>query len=175
MLLNSLLPITIFLVLLILICLIFKNKNRTEHFDEMQLKTRGDAYKVTLFVVLLLNAAAGLLYAPIDFNLSDYIDYPMASFCILFIGITVFAVYAIMKDAFFSVNDNGKTYIIVCVIVILSNLAGLIPTIISGEFMPSGSLEFSQGGGNLLNLICFVIILAAILIKKAMINKEDAE
>lgn len=175
MLFDFLLPVIAFITLFAVICIFMRKSKMTEHFDEMQLKTRGDAYKVTLFVMIFLNLCAGLCYATVDFDFSQYVDYPMASFTIMYIGIIVFAVYSIAHDAFFSVNDNGKTYIIVCIVILIANVAGLIPTITSGEFMSEGGLKLSQGGGNLMNTICFGIILVAILIKRAVSSKEDAE
>ena len=172
---NSWFSLLIFIAAFVIIFLISRKAGKNEHFDEMQLKVRGDAYKFSFFTVIILLAAVGLCYATGDFNISDYISPDMILFSILYAGLLVFSVYSISKGAFFFVREKGNFYLAACFIVIVTNLPVLISRIVDGELIQNGSLSFNHGGANILNIILFVTMIAVIIIKKAGCKKETTE
>ena len=172
---NSMFSLIIFFVAFAVIFIISRAAGMGIHYDEMQLKTRGDAYKLGFFTIVVLIAAAGVCFAVGDTGISDYISQDMILFTILYAGVIVFSVYSIAQNAFFSVRDKGNVYISACIIVIATNIPALIAEIVNGEFRKNGILSYNNGGANILNLILFIAMLAAIMIKRINDKKEPAE
>ena len=159
-------------------CIIFligRKKASALHYDEMQLQIRGDAYKLDFLAVVMLLAVTGLLYGADGLNISKYMTTDMLLFLILYAGVTVFAVYSILNNAFFRVLENGNRYLLLCAFIIVSNVASLLQSIRSGSFFEHGVLDFGTGGANILCLIGFLLIAGAIIVRKTCRNEEDAE
>ena len=138
-------------------------------------RSGGDAYKLGFSAVIVLLAVTGLLYDADGLNISNYMTTDMLLFVILYAGVTVFAVYSILNNAFFRVLENGNRYLLLCVFLIVSNGASLFQSIRSGRFLEHGVLDFGAGGANLLCVICFLLISGAIVIRKAGRNEEEDE
>jgi hypothetical protein len=75
------------------------------------------------------------LYDADGLNISNYMTTDMLLFVILYAGVTVFAVYSILNNAFFRVLENGNRYLLLCVFLIVSNGASLFQSIRSGRFL----------------------------------------
>ena len=89
-------------------------------------------------------------------------------------GIVAFTVYCIFKDAFYSIGQNRKGYIFLCVLVILANGIGAISHISEGTLIEDGMVKFTNCGG----LLCaagFLVILISLLIKEVSSRKEVDE
>lgn len=99
----------------------------------------------------------------------------MVMFSILYISVIVFSVYSILKDAFFSVRNEGNSYLVICMLVIAANIPSFIAHIHRGDFFKDKILTFNEGGANILNLVCFLSIFIAILVKKIADKKELEE
>ena len=99
------------------------------------------------------------------------------SFCMMAVGLTgivAFTVYCIFKDAFYSIGQNRKGYISLCVLVIIANGIGAIGRIREGTLIEDGVVTFSSCGG----LLCaagFLVILISLLIKEVSDKKEVYE
>lgn len=164
-----------FVLMFCIIFLIGRKKTGVLHYDEMQLRIRGDAYKLGFLAVVVLLAVTGLLYDTDGLRISDYMTTDMLLFLILYAGVTVFAVYSILNNAFFRVLENGNRYLLLCAFIIVSNAASLFQSIHSGRFLEHGVLDFGAGGANLLCLSCFLLISGAIVIRKTGGNEEEDE
>ena len=164
-----------FVVVFGIVFLIVRKNANEFHYDEMQLKIRGDAYKFGFYTIIALLAVTGLLYGTEGLNLSRYMTTDMLLFVILYAGVTVFAVYSILNNAFFRVLENGNRYLLLCACIIMSNTASLVQRIQTGRFLENGVLDFSNGGANVLCLIGFLIIFGAIMIRKVSGNGEEDE
>ena len=164
-----------FTLIFCIIFLVTRKKAGALHYDEMQLQIRGDAYKLGFSAVIVLLAVTGLLYDADGLNISNYMTTDMLLFLILYAGVTVFAVYSILNDAFFRVLENRNRYLLLCALIIVSNAASLLQSIRSGRFLEHGVLDFWAGGSNLLSLICFLMVSGAIVIRKAGRNEDEDE
>ena len=172
---HSFAALVSFTLIFCIIFLVTRKKAGALHYDEMQLQIRGDAYKLGFSAVIVLLAVTGLLYDADGLNISNYMTTDMLLFVILYAGVTVFAVYSILNNAFFRVLENGNRYLLLCVFLIVSNGASLFQSIRSGRFLEHGVLDFGAGGANLLCVICFLLISGAIVIRKAGRNEEEDE
>ena len=164
-----------FTLVFAIIFLISRKKADALYYDEMQLQIRGDAYKLGFLAVVVLLAVTGLLYDADGLNISNYMTTDMLLFLILYAGVTVFAVYSILNNAFFRVLENGNRYLLLCVFLFVSNGASLFQSIRSGRFLEHGVLDFGAGGANLLCVVCFLLISGAIVIRKAGRNEDEDE
>jgi hypothetical protein len=169
---SSLFDLLILVVVFGAFYIIIKLSKTEAHYDERQLKIRGDAYKFSLFTVMILLVLVGFSYGMDEINISHYIDTEMILFSIAYIGVIVFAVYSIIKDAFFDIQDKGNNYILLIACVLLANIAALISNIQGGYFLKNGILSFENGGAALLNLFCFGLVLIVIAVKKMCYKKE---
>ncbi|MBR5429648.1 MAG: hypothetical protein IK116_03885, partial [Firmicutes bacterium] len=106
---NTLLPLVLMLVFMAAAWLLGRRTRREQHFDEMQLKDRGDAYRtgflsmIVLTLVLLLGAEAGLF---------RWIAPSMALYAALILGVVIFALGCIRRGAFFFVGQQGSSYLL---------------------------------------------------------------
>lgn len=164
-----------FVVVFGIVFLIGRKNAHEFHYDEMQLKIRGDAYKFGFYTIIALLAVTGLLYVAEGLDLSRYMTTDMLLFVILYAGVVVFAVYSILKDSFFRVLENGNRYLLLCACIIMSNAVSLIQRIQTGRFLENGVLDFSNGGANVLCLIGFLMIFGAIVIRKVGRDEEEDE
>lgn len=164
-----------FVLVFCIIFLIGRKKAAALHYDEMQLQIRGDAYKLGFLAVVMLLAVTGLLYGADGLNISKHMTTDMLLFLILYAGVTVFAVYSILNNAFFRVLENGNRYLLLCAFIIVSNAVSLLQSIRSGRFLEHGVLDFGTGGANILCLICFLLVAGAIMVRKTCRNEEEDE
>ena len=91
----------------------------------------------------------------------------------MFVGIAVFAVESIVRDAFFTAKNRPKSYIILYIAVILSQIVNIIGNIREGTLIQDGVLTM-----NVLPIVCgvvFTIVLAAIIVKTVRQPKEDED
>ena len=91
----------------------------------------------------------------------------------MFVGVVVFAVESIARDAFFTAKNRPKSYIILYAAVIFSQLVNAVGNVREGGLVKDGVLTM-----RVLPLVCavvFAIILLAILVKAAQKPKEDED
>ncbi len=161
--------VTIAVVVVIIALYNRKQENRAV-YDERQLMLRGNAYKYGFSVTLVLNAV-GMFLTAYNPGLQEYaMAFLTVSF---FAGVTVFAGYSIMKDAFFSVkNRSGYSYIILLLLVIVSQSASLLSNNETGGFL---ELLRSERIINFCCTLTFLIILLLIFVKKYTAKNEEDE
>lgn len=172
---DSVITILIFAAAFCLTFFMSQSAKKNAHYDEMQLQVRGNAYKISFFTVIFLLLITGFCYEFDTFHLSQYVGIEMVMFTILYISVIVFSVYSILKDAFFSIRNERNSYLVICMLVIAANIPSFIAHIQRGDFFKDRILTFNEGGANILNLVCFLSIFIAILVKKIADKKELEE
>ncbi len=172
---NVVIPIAAVFILLSVIRFIAKkgSTRKGSHFDEMQLIIRATGYKIGFYVTLIGVFIFGYLIE-VEPGFGNVLS---PSFCMMaagLVGIFSFAVYCIFKDAFYSVGQNRKGYMWICVLVIFTNSLGAIKHISNGTFIEDGTVTFSKYGG----LLCaagFLVILISLIVKEGVSKKEGDE
>ena len=93
--------VTLFLALSILVAIIlicFSDRKKVKQFDERQLIVRGRAVNlayVTLLICLFIVLALSTMNLP-------WLDVPVCVILSMFISLTIFSVYAILNNAYFT-------------------------------------------------------------------------
>lgn len=152
------------------IAAIGKKRGRSGQFDERQELVRGKAYQHAFFAVMLYSALYGLLVVMADHPLMED---GLSALVAMFVGIAVFAVESIARDAFFTAKNRPKSYIILYIAVIFSQIVNIIGNYSEGPFVENGVLTM-----RVLPVVCaavFTVVLAAILVKAVQKPKEDDE
>ncbi len=141
-------------------------------YDERQELIRGRGYKYACFTLLALL----LIYMAGDAT-GFIAKLPLTStaliFTIIMCGTLVYAVYCIVNDAYLSMGTNLRNYTILILMVILLNGASAIMNFKIGAF-EDGKLST----GPCMQVVCviaFAIVLAALFIRKAQTDKEDED
>ena len=150
------------------IAAIGKKRGRRGEFDERQELIRGKAYQHAFFAVMLYSALYGLLVVTAERPLMED---GLSALIAMFVGIAVFAVESIARDAFFTAKNRPKSYIILYAAVIFSQLVNAVGNIREGGLVQDGVLTM-----DVLPIVCaavFTIILAVIIVKAAQPQKED--
>ena len=145
-----------------------KKRGKPGEFDERQQLIRGKAYQHAFIAVMLFSALYGLAVMMVEHPLM--VD-GLSALVAMFVGVVVFAVESIARDAFFTAKNRPKSYIILYVAVIFSQIVNAVGNIREGGFVQDGVLTMK-----VLPIVCaavFAIVLAAILVKAAQPPKED--
>ncbi|MCR5792052.1 MAG: hypothetical protein K6G65_02675 [Lachnospiraceae bacterium] len=158
---------------IILICIftiIFikqKKFDAGKHYDEMQLKIRGDGYRLSYFVTVMCMVALSFGY---EMGLERFVSPAFGIFATLMLGIVIFPIYCIVKEVFFPLGQKGRYYIVLCAIVVVINGGVGVMHIMDGTVIQNGKLVFEYGS----NLVCAAAF-AALLITlacKTVYNKR---
>ena len=147
-----------------------KKRGKAGEFDERQELVRGKAYQHAFFAVMIFSALYGLVVVTAERPLMED---GLGALIAMFVGIVVFAVESIFRDAFFTAKNRPKSYIILYAAIILMQLVNIIGNIHEGALIQDGVLTM-----RVLPVVCaavFAIVLAAILIKTAQQPKEDED
>lgn len=145
-------------------------KNQKPQFDERQELIRGKAYKNAFLAVI----SYGALYISASLLIEkEFLTTSVALIIGMFVGLVVYAVYSIWNEAFFSLNQTPKTYIILLICTAFLNAQSGINTIIDGSIVANGTLALKS-----ISLICAValtIILMTMLVKIVINKKAEQE
>lgn len=148
-----------------------RGKCANVQFDERQVVARGKAYRYAFFTVLFYLLAWGLFELATGARLWDTYT---GCFLGVFLSITVFAVVAILNDAYFAVNERPATYLGIFALVTVLNLGTGIWNLGTGEspVIENGMLTYHSI--NLLVGGMFFIILIVAAIRVWQGKREDA-
>ena len=167
---GMLVGITVALGIFAVIAAINRKRGKPGEFDERQELIRGKAYQHAFFAVMIFSALYGLAVVTVERPLmADGVSALIA----MFVGIAVFAVESIVRDAFFTAKNRPKSYIILYIAVIFSQIVNAVGNIREGGLVQNGVLTM-----NVLPVICaavFTIILLAIILKTVHQPKEDED
>jgi len=161
---------TVFAIVLVVLLLIRsrQTKTKTAEFDERQLVIRGKAYQYAFFTSVA--AAAVLLFLDL-FDLAGSLSIGSAALIIMFAGLLVFVDYCIFHDAFYSLKDKNRTYLLLCAWFTFSYGVSVIVQILDGQLTAGGDFRFVAYA------VCFVFyadVLIALGIKAFADRKEGA-
>lgn len=156
------------LIFFLILTLVLVRKKGQSHskYDEMQTAIRGTAYQYATVTGVLAGIILGLLL--------DMDAFPMdGSFSLMvvsFLMVTIYIVYMVMKGVYFGISGNWKKWTLLIFIIGLSNL--IIGTLhITREGLPEGRLTIVNS--NLMMGISFLIIVAAVMIRKERENRSE--
>ena len=149
------------------------SKNGTDFkckYDERQELLQGRAFKYAFYTLLIY------LVFPIFFAIGD-IRIPAEQSVVLSVGmvfsISVFAVYSIWKEAYFSLNENKTKLLLSFSFFILFNLIIGLWSASSGELIENGILTYRCI--NLLFAIWGICLLIEIFVKQILSKKEEIQ
>lgn len=117
-----------FIVAVIALLIRYRSKDGNKQYDEMQLRTRAEAYKIAFFTVLIL--LVGIIFYDVAAR-KPLPQYMLGGILIVVVMISflVFAVYSIWHDAFFYIGQSWKSYFGVCIGVGLIQMISFISTV----------------------------------------------
>ncbi len=163
----------IFVAVMIAVLTMAKRKPlRSGHFDEMQLLIRANGYKLGYYATLL--ALAVVFFLSETGALEGFVSPMFAVFAAVMLGITLFAVYCIRHEAFFSVGDKCGYYIGLCVLIVLADGFMAVSRLMDGSILDNGIVTFDSGNSAVMTLT-FLAVLTALLVKRAQRNSEAEE
>ena len=157
------------LVLVLAVVLVARSKLSRGDFDERQLLLRGQAYQMAFLSVLVLAGVHGII---VTFSDSPIMEDGVGSILIIFVGIMVFAVESILRDAFFTVKSKPVPYLVICGICVASGLLGGISNLRAGTVIQNGLL--TTDCFPLAQAVVFLVVLLTILWKN-FLRKEREE
>lgn len=148
-----------------------RGKSAKAQFDERQVVARGKAYRHAFFTLLFYLLAWGLFELATGMRLWDTYT---GCFIGVFLSVTVFAVVAILNDAYFAVNERPATYLGIFALVTVLNLGIAIWNLIDGEdpIVENGILTYHSV--NLLVGAMFLVILIVAAIRVWQGKREEA-
>lgn len=141
------------------------------YYDERQELIRGRGYKYACFTLLILMAVDMLI------EVTGFIDkLPVANEAIMFIfiitGVLVYAIYSIMHDAYLGIGQNGKSYTVMILFIVVVNLLAAVMSIRNDDVFEGG--KFSTGVCmQLVSVVAFAAVLIAMWARKAQIKKQE--
>jgi len=151
----------------ILIYLTTKNGSMKYDYDERQILARGKSFQSAFYTMVIYFMIYTAMHSG---NLNLPIDYSLLAAIGVCLGVVVFAGNAIMKDAYFALNEKKKLLLVVFFILGIGDLALGIRNIIAGIVIVNGVLTdeaLPLVGGTMF------VLLFAILLIKALMDKED--
>lgn len=137
-------------------------------YDERQELAKGRGFKYAFFTMLICNFIVFLL------NLIEMLPFADISIWIAIIcmaSISVYVCYCIWNDAYFALNENCKSLIIIFSIGGIANLGLGILAFIRNVAIQNGKITFQS-----LNLFCgimFLVIFATMFLKKICTDGKD--
>ena len=161
--------VTLFLALAILVGIILvclSDRKKVQQFDERQLIVRSRAVNlayVTLLICLFIILALSTMNLP-------WLDVPVCVILSMFISLTVFSVYAILNNAYFTKFKKESPFGGVFLCVSLLNLFNGFRHIFNGEEKSTFDIILPVSLG-----VLGVIIFITLLIRKHMDRKEMEE
>ena len=147
-----------------------RGKCANAQFDERQVVARGRAYRYAFFTVLFYLLGWGLFELAADIRLWDTYT---GCFLDVFLSVTVFAVVAILNDAYFAVNERPATYLGIFALVTVLNLGIGVWNLVTGgdPIVEHGMLTYHSV--NLLVGGMFLVILIVAAIRVWQGKRED--
>ena len=144
---------------------------RSSDYDERQQLVRGNGYRCAFSAMILFEAFYAILLLFLDRPLmADGVS----ALCAVFIGITVFAVYCIRRDAFKTARNPARTryYVILFTAVVVINGINSVLSLRDGDLVRDGLLQMPVTA-----LFCtatFLSVLIALIQKARLDATEEA-
>ncbi len=128
-------------------------------YDERQQLVRGQCYQAAFWVLAAYLAANGIFNLLTGVEWGDSFTVSFVGFCL---AVTVFVVLCIRRDAYFSLNEKPRFYIILFTVIVVIELAATALYIFKGDsFLTDGQLNFRAM--NLVIVGMYAVVLPAML------------
>ena len=153
----------IFGVLFLAIWAIFrkaKGLDPMEKFDERQITDRYKAYKSGFFALLKM------------FGVSLF-EEPVGECIAIFIAVGVFAIRAVMSDAYFAPGKSMRNIIVLYGVICFAQLVNTVRSFTDHQLIHNGRLTIHCISP--LCLILFLVIMVAVLIRARQLKFEEEE
>lgn len=152
----------------LVIVLLFKKRILSCAFDERQERARGVAFKYGFFALMF----AIILYGMLDMVLGRWCDAMAGASLCLCVGITVFAVTCILKDAYLSLRENPRYIMTLFAFMSVINIAFGAVHILDGDMVENGILTF-----RCTNLVVglMITVVLAVYIVNFLLSRRDQE
>ena len=138
-------------------------------YDERQQLLRGKAFQKAFFSMMGFSV---LYWAVVKLILQHPImEDGLSSLICVFLGVGVFAIDCILHDAYFTVRNKPKTYIMLFTAVTICQIPAAVLNVSQGTVMENGVLTFSALP--IASAVLFLSILCAVLIKQITARKEE--
>ena len=135
---------------------------KKECYDERQEREKGKGYKLGFFVALIYY----LLLMVVQLSGLE-IDNGFFTFLGICLSVGAFAIYCIIKNAYFGYNQTPKGVTILLFVIMLTNLIPCITALIEGKMLRTTGI----------NIVCVILLLSVIAASmvKNHINNKDSE
>ncbi len=117
--------------------ILFKKKVLDMHFDERQERARGEAFKYGFFTLV----ACGMAFGCVDI-MYHWCDFMAGTTLCVCIGVVVFAVTAICKDAYLGLYEKPAKIMVLFGILGIANLGLGLNRLMEGNIVENGILTF---------------------------------
>lgn len=159
--------------ILIVAAIFTYNKKKTGtinggEFDERQQLLRGKAFQKGFFTMMIFSAVYWVLVQLILQR--PLMEDGLSGLVCLFAGVAVFGIDCILQDAFFTVRNKPKSYILLFAVCTFCEVPAAIGNIRDGHMLHRGVLTF--GILPVLSGATFLAVLLAIVIKQALPEKD---
>ncbi len=156
------------MLIVALIAVTQTNDSMKQNYDERQELLRGRGAKYGFYTMMMLNCILFMLEAA-------EVYLPMsAGFSLLFsamIGVGVYAVYCIWKDAYFALNQKAGTLTVIFLLIGTLNLIMGIGAFLEGAAFQNNQLTYRS-----MSLFCGILMLVvcgALLLKRICKDREE--
>ncbi len=162
------------LLVVIIATLATRSDAPAKKYDERQIAMQGRAYKYaffTMFIYFTIVAVFSMISSlPVVLKVSFSTDFLVTQGVLT--GAVVFAVTAIIHDAYFRLDDNQTMIIAIFTVSSLINIAIGVFRIIHGDAAKTGIINM-MNSGNLLCGISLLVLPIAIMVKKLLDRNEE--
>lgn len=147
-------------IAVVMIILLVKRAARGQEseFDERQTAARGKAYQYAFFTTAL----SELIYVCLEEAGVSFADASIGPLLGVLLGVAVFAVTAVFRDAYVSLKESTRSAVMISLIMIVLQLFIGIPNLLNGKALVNGRLTFDAI--NLIVAMLFAVVLTAIVI-----------
>ena len=178
---ESIILLIIYVVIVAVLAFLIrrKTKNQKVQYDELQLKTRAEAYKLAFFTMIIL------LCGIIVFDTCSPLSLPQYALSgiliiVVMLSFLVFATYSVWNDAFFYIGQNWKGYFTTCIIVGLVQCIGFVSTLVryfNGKEYAQNvwHLIISKASTSAVMTLTFFTLAVVILVKQLRENRISEE
>ncbi len=156
------------IAVVIYVLLTQQNKKHEYKYDERQVLARNTAYKYSGFAMIVAAFAGGFLFEDAVIS-SVYAPAYISGIC--YLGVAVYMIVSIMKDAFFYPRQNPVSYIAFITVLIVISFISMV----TGNIEGFGNMFVNSVPLNLYNILVFGIVDIAFIVKVVKDKREGEE
>jgi hypothetical protein len=163
------------LLVVIITTMARREEPSSRKYDERQLTYQGKAYKFAFLTMLIYMGLLIAVYTAGDIVGTKLLPVDNATLILigLLISVLVFAIYAVLKDAYFRMDENKNFLFGFFFVLAVFNLLIGFFRILNGDITENGVITFVSAG-NLLAGFAMLIMIIVVIVKR-ILEKRDAE